>query len=144
MDKQKQSSGYGYMIVRVSTARGAIPLEDATVIIFNYLPEEFDRSGDVVAVDTTNNSGITRKFSLPAPSNSLSLTPGNGKTYSTYNISVFKDGYRPQTYVNVPVFEGITAIQNADLIPLSENGQTDREDLNSEIIYEGENPFLEG
>ena len=121
----EQNVGYGYMIVRVTTARGAIPLEGATVTVSNYAPEFESGRGDAIAVYTTNSSGLTERFALPAPPRALSMSPGNGKSYQTYNISVAKDGYYQQYYINAPVFEGITAIQNADMIPLPDNGQTD-------------------
>lgn len=145
MDKAttEQSTGYGYMIVRVTTARGAIPLEGAIVTIHNYDPEFESGRGDVIAVYTTNSTGITERFALPAPPRSLSLSPGNGKSYETYGITVTKEGYHRQEYINVPVFEGITAIQNADMIPLPDNGQTDNFDPNAEIFFETENPNLE-
>ena len=139
----ENNSGYGYMIVRVTTARGAIPLDGAIVTVHNYDPE-FERGrGDVIAVYNTNASGLTERFALPAPPRELSVSPGNGKTYETYNLSVTKPGYYRQYYTNVPVFEGITAIQNVDMIPLPENGQTDRFDPRSDIVIEIENPYLE-
>ena len=136
--------GYGYMIVRVTTARGAIPLEGATVTVSNYTPEFENGRGDVIAVYTTNNSGLTDRFALPAPPRALSISPGNGKSYETYNISVSKDGYAQQYYINAPVFEGITSIQNADMIPLSDNGQTDNFTTEGNIFFETENGALEG
>ena len=132
------------MIVRVTTARGAIPLEDATVTVSNYDPEFENGRGDTIAVYTTNSSGLTEKFALPAPPRALSMSPGNGKSYQTYNISVAKDGYYQQYYINAPVFEGITAIQNADMIPLSDNGQTDNFTPDGTIFFETENGALEG
>ena len=143
MNRQDDIAGYGYMIVRVSTARGAIPLENATVTVHNYDPEFENGKGDVIAVYTTGRSGLTERFALPAPPRELSLSPGNGKSYQTYNLSVTKDGYSQQYYVNVPVFEGITAIQNADMIPLPENGQTDRRQEGSDVFFETENSKLE-
>ena len=135
--------GYGYMIVRVTTARGAIPLENAIVTVHNYDPEFESGRGDVIAVYTTNTSGLTERFALPAPPRELSMSPGNGKSYETYNLSVTKNGYYQQYYSNVPVFEGITAIQNADMIPLSDNGQTDNFTVEDNIFFETENPALE-
>lgn len=140
----QQNMGYGYMIVRVTTARGAIPLEGATVTVSNYTPEFENGRGDVIAVYTTNNSGLTDRFALPAPPRALSISPGNGKSYETYNISVSKDGYAQQYYINAPVFEGITSIQNADMIPLSDNGQTDNFTTEGNIFFETENGALEG
>ena len=139
----ESNTGYGYMIVRVTTARGAIPLEDAIVTVHNYDPEFEKGRGDVIAVYTTGSSGLTPRFSLPAPPKELSLSPGNGKSYATYGITVTKSGYHRQEYVNVPVFEGITAIQSADLIPLPDNGQTDNYTPEQGIFFENENPALE-
>ena len=134
----------GYMIVRVTTARGAIPLEGATVTVSDYFDENTKERGNAIYTLKTNASGITDKFELPAPPRELSMTPGNGKSYLTYNIAVTKDGYYQQNYINAPVFEGITSIQNADMIPLSDNGQTDRHDPFGNIFFETENGNLEG
>ena len=138
------STGYGYMIVRVTTARGAIPLEGATVTVSNYAPEFEGGRGDVIAVFETDSSGLTEKFALPAPPRALSVSPGNGKSYAPYNIGVAKDGYYRQDYFNAPVFEGITAIQSADMIPLPDNGQTDNFTAENNIFFETENGALEG
>ena len=140
----KNPDGVGYMIVRVTTARGAIPLEGATVIVSDYLPEDVNERGNAIYTLTTNSSGLTDKLALPAPPRELSMTPGNGKSYLTYNIAVAKDGYYQQNYINAPVFEGITSIQSADMIPLSDNGQTDRYDPFGNIFFETENGNLEG
>lgn len=137
-------SGFGYMIVRVTTARGAIPLEGAVVTVSNYRPEFEGGRGDTIAAYTTNSSGLTERFSLPAPPRALSMSPGNGKSYETYNISVAKNGYYQQYYINAPVFEGITSIQNADMIPLPDNGQTDNFTPKGNIFFETENGALEG
>ena len=143
MNIDNNTSGVGYMIVRVTTARGAIPLDGALVYVQNFLPDGTAGKGDVVAVYKTNASGLTERFALPAPPRALSMSPGNGKSYSTYTLTASADGYSTRTYVNVPVFEGITAIQNVDMIPLPENGQTDRFDPRSDIVVELENPYLE-
>lgn len=138
------SGGLGYMIVRVSTARGAIPLEGATVTVSNYAPEFEGGRGDVIAVYTTDRSGITPKIALKAPPRSLSMSPGNGRSYQTYNVTVAKEGYYSQNYINAPIFDGITSIQTADMIPLPDNGQTDNFDPNANRFFETENPSLEG
>jgi hypothetical protein len=139
----KSNTGYGYMIVRVTTARGAIPLEEAIVTVHNYDPEFESGRGDVIGVYKTGESGLTEKFALPAPPRELSTSPGMGKGYTTYNLSVTRAEYYQQYYTNVPVFEGITAIQTADMIPLPDNGQTDNFTVEDNIFFETENPALE-
>ncbi len=136
--------GYGYMIVRVTTARGAIPLEGAVVTVSDYYGEDSAERGNAIGTYITNSSGLTDRFALPAPPKALSMSPGNGKGYLTYNIQVTKDGYYQQSYINAPIFEGITSIQNADMVPLPENGQTDRYTPDGNIFFESENDNLEG
>ena len=136
-------TGLGYMIVRVTTARGAIPLEGAVVMVGNYVSEPEEGRGDIMATYKTDRSGVTEKFALPAPSRALSMSPGNGKSYQTYNLSVSKDGYFTQSYINAPVFDGITSIQSADMIPLPDNGQSDNFDPDANRFFETENPSLE-
>lgn len=138
-----QKRGYGYMIVRVTTARGAIPLEGAIVAVHNYAPEFESGRGDIISVYKTNSSGLTERFTLPAPPRELSLSPGRGKSYETYNLSVTKSGYYQQFFSGVPVFEGITAVQGADMIPLPDNGQTDNFTVEDNIFFESEDPMLE-
>ncbi len=145
------TGGLGYMIVRVTTARGAIPLEGAVVTVSDYNGKDDSEAagsaserGNVIAAYITNKSGLTERFALPAPPRALSMSPGNGKSYLTYNVKVDKKGYYQQNYINAPIFEGITSIQNADMIPLPDNGQTDRATLDGSIFFESENSKLEG
>ena len=42
--------------------------------------------------------------------------------YALYQAEVTLEGYFDQNYFGIPVFDGITAIQPAILIPLPENG----------------------
>ncbi len=106
----------GYLVVNVSTARGAIPLRDASVTVM------YDEDGNtsIHSVLTTDMSGKTERLELPAPSRELSETPGNIKPYATYTISAEKDGYYPVTNTGVPVFAGITSVQPIEMIPLAE------------------------
>ena len=141
LSPQLNDTGLGGIVVRVTTASGAIPLENALVTVREY---GTGSGGEIIATLKTNSSGLTEKISLPAPPRSMSLSPGNGKSYSSYIIQVDKEGYSTQQYINVPVFDGITAVQSADLVPLPENGQTDRANpYNPGIFYESEAPRLD-
>ena len=106
----------GYLIVKVSTARGAIPLEGATVNI---------RSGDredsgILLSRRTNRDGQTEKITLPTPPRYTSQSPSATVPYSTYHIDVFQDGYIPLSFHNVPIFPSIVSIQPAVMIPATE------------------------
>lgn len=112
----ENQSTVGYLIVSVSTARGAIPLENAAVTVY-YEDKE---NSSVFSSMTTDRSGKTEKISLPAPSRELSETPGNTKPYATYTVAVEKEGYYSVTNVGVPIFDGITSVQPVEMVPLAE------------------------
>ena len=139
---QKQDMGTGYLIVHVTTARGAIPLEGAQVDIRSYPPDGTEGQGDVIASLVTQRDGNTLPYPLPAPPRADSMRPGNGRPYSVFLIEVHEDGYYSQTYSNVPIFDGIVAIQPADLIPLPENERTDSRTPDGERFFESTAPDL--
>ena len=137
-----ENTGQGKLLVHVTTARGAIPLEGALVNIRNYAPEGTEGRADVITTLTTNRDGNTELISLPAPPRQNSMKPNGGNTYTPYNIDVYLEGYFAQNYFNVPIFDGITAIQPVDMIPLSENGRTDSRTPDSERFLESTGPQL--
>ena len=91
---------------------------------------------------SSGGDGLTDKIALPAPPRANSETPNGGVPFYTYNIEIVRDGYFNQTYQNVPVFEGITAMQTAEMIPLPKNGKPDRASVDNGIFFEGENPNI--
>ena len=106
-------SEYGTLLVRVSTAGIALPVEGADVRIDGN--EEKNR--EVHYLLTTDRSGLPGRILLPAPPASASLSPGGEKAFADYNVYVFKDGFYPILLQNVPIFSGITSIQAVELIP---------------------------
>ena len=136
--------GQGFLVVHVTTARGAIPLEGALVNVRQEIPNEKEIRGDIIAALTTGNDGNTEPLALPAPRRTQTLTPNHGtqKPYSTYHVEVQLEGYYTQNYANVPIFDGIAAIQPADLIPLPENGRTDSRTPDEDRFFESQAPDL--
>ena len=122
----------GYLIVRVSTARGAIPLQNATVSVRGSTTQN---SGIIYSLET-DESGLTPKLPLPAPPRNNSLSPNGEVAFSLWNIDVFSKGFVSAHYLNVPVYSEITSVQSAELVPLSE-GFTKSESFN-----ESETPNL--
>ena len=138
-------AGTGYLIVQVTTARGAIPLEGATVDVRSFEPEvgsDPATRGDVVASLVSGHDGNTVRIPLSAPPRSASETPGNGRPYALYQIEVSLEGFFDQTYIGVPIFDGITAIQPVNMIPLPENGTTGIPRPESTRFFEGEGADL--
>ena len=140
--KSPSTDGQGYLIVHVTTARGAIPIEGAQVIVRNYLEPPAGDRGDTVATLVSGMGGNTVRLPLSAPPRISSTKPSNGKPYASYVVEVRREGYYDQIYSGVPIFDGITAIQPADLIPLPENGNPDSFTPDSARITEGEAPDL--
>lgn len=137
-----QSPGMGYLIVHVTTAKGAIPLEGAQVTIRDYSPEFTENRGDVRITLISGRDGNTERVSLPAPPVGGSLAPGTVQPFAIYNLEVHLEGYRGQLYYALPIFEGITAVQPVDMIPLSEDGSGAPFDPREDRFYESTPPIL--
>ena len=135
---QYQNIGYtgtGYLIIRATTASEALPLEDALVTVYGTLPN----FSAAVARLKTGSDGLTPKLALTTPPKSLSQTPDSEDfPYATYNVTVQKNGYTPLSLYRIPLFDGVTSIQPADLIPLPQNGYPDAFSPHGEVVVEGE------
>lgn len=110
------TQNYGYLIVNVVTARGAIPLAGAAVTIYDGETE----GKPIITVLYTDSGGKTERYALPAPSRDISLQPGNSKPYATYMIQVDMEGFYPVANNGVPVFDGVTSIQPVEMVPFAE------------------------
>ena len=109
MDEQ----GIGFITVNVRTAGGALPVEGATVTI-----SRADNSA-TIAVMLTDSSGTSDIISLPTVSKENSLSPGNENVSSFYTIDTYRSGYYEAIVYNVPVFDGVTSIQQVLLVPVA-------------------------
>lgn len=124
MMNSNENLGIGYLIVRVTTARGAIPLEGARVNVRSGVGSATEERGELLYSLVSDSSGNTERISLPAPPKGDSVVPNGGVPYASYHLEVFREGYYTHQYLGVPIFDGITAVQTADMIPKSESGKT--------------------
>lgn len=104
----------GTLLVRVSTAGIFLPVAGADVRISGASPG----NTGIHYLLTTDQSGLAERVPLPTPALSLSLSPGNPAGFSNYNVEVFKGGYYPAIFRNVPLFPQVTSVQAVELIPL--------------------------
>ena len=134
MDQNLSGINYGYIIVKATTANGALPVERAVVTLR-------DLEDRIISVQFTDASGLTQKVKVLAPPKINSQSPGtNLPPFYAYNIDTDKEGYISVRDLDVPVYPGITSVQTVELLPLSE-GNEDNE--NGDIIYnEGFPPDL--
>ena len=137
-------NGQGKLVFQITTAGGAIPLAGAEVTL-RQSRGTGDEGGDVLSVLYSGRDGKTEAVTLPAPARAYSLEPardGAPVPYALYNADVRMDGFYAQSYIRIPVFDGITSIQRASLIPLPENGFEGGVRPDGERFVEGESPNL--
>ena len=137
-------AGQGKLVFQITTAGGAIPLEGAEITL-RESRSPVGQNGDVLAVLLSGRDGKTEAIPLPAPIRGYSLEPardGAPIPYALYNADVTLDGFYSQSYIRIPVFDGITSIQRASLIPLPENGFEGGSRPDGEKFIEGESPNL--
>ena len=140
-----EMTGRGKLVFQITTASGAIPLEGAEIILRVFPATADSGAGEVVAVLYSGGDGKTEVLTLPAPARSMSLEPaldGAPVPYALYDAEVNLDNFYTQSYTRIPVFDGITSIQRASLIPLPENGYADGLHPDGARFVEGENPDL--
>ncbi len=125
-------SGTGYLVVQVTTANTAIPLEGA----FVRVSRDEDGTGAMLYERRTGPDGRTERLSLSAPPRALSLSPGNTEVFSAYNIEVSMPGYEGAVYQHVPIFDGITAIQQANLVPTPQTGRPDNFSIDGPQLFD--------
>ena len=141
---EHNNTGVGKLVFRVATAGGAIPLENAQVQVSYHTDTAGESRGRLITVMLTDRDGKTPPLSLPAPSRSESASPSTDGVlpFALYDAEIFLDGFYRQEYTRIPIFDGITSIQPASLIPLPANGQTDNLTPEDTNFVEGESPDL--
>ena len=105
----------GSLIIRAFTSQAQLPVSGATVIISS--PAE-DGRRKVLSIQTTDESGGTKPFTLEAPDKDLSMSPGGAAPFSNYALVVEHPEYYLATFEKLQVFPGVETVQNVPLIPL--------------------------
>lgn len=109
----EELTGQGTLVVQVTLAKGAIPVEGARVVV--------SLEDEILGEFLTDKSGKTPVLSLSAPGKELSQTPGGViRPYSIYNIRISYPGYYVEEAINVPIFDQVNSIQPVALVPLPE------------------------
>lgn len=108
-----ESNISGALIGIVTAVRALYPVSNAKVTVFTGTPENMQ----IIDTDMTDQSGRTKTFILSTPEKALSLEETNTKQpYSLYNMVVEADGYLKNIHLNIPVFSGITSLQQSNLL----------------------------
>lgn len=120
----KQNPKTGYLKLKVSTGRGAVPIYSANITIF----KQNDDTRYNIASETTDLNGLTIPIPLPAPDKSQTFNPQNPRPYASYNILVQHPEYKEVLLENIPIFDGITSVQNVNM--LAQKEQTPPQTIN--------------
>ena len=105
----------GYILVNVRTGDDSSAISGATVAITAIV----DGKRMIIASGVTDESGVSPKFSLPVPDLVYSQLPDpDERPYNLFDVSVSAEGFFHARSVDVPVFSGITSVQNFNLIPV--------------------------
>lgn len=115
-DETPDVSGTGYIKAEVTTGGGAVPIENAVVLI----TKKENGKTYLLKMLISDESGSTETVALPAPNVSFSETPDpTEKPFADYYISAYADGFYAENDMEVPVFSGVKSIQPIALIPRS-------------------------
>lgn len=113
-DGTPDKSGIGYIKAEVTTGGGAVPIENAVVLITG----KENGKTHLLKMLITDESGSTETVALPAPNVSFSETPDpTEKPFANYYISAYANGFYAENDMEVPVFSGVKSIQPIALIP---------------------------
>ena len=110
----------GALVVLVTAVRSLYPIKNALVSVFSG---ENETRENIISV-YTDESGKTEPIYLSAPDRELSLQSENKVLpYAEYNVEVKAEGYVDSIFLNIPVFEGITSLQRANMLLLETAGE---------------------
>ena len=112
MDNTTGEKYYGKLIVQTTSARNAVPVSDATVVV-----RKLNEDGTSQLLTVMN----TEPYEIETPSPEQSLSPGGAMPYTDITIEISADGYYGIVNTHVPIYPGITSLQPAWLIPVSES-----------------------
>lgn len=107
---------FGALQVRVMTARGALPVSGATVLISRTDGNDMGDLGGVISTRLTDASGLTQVIMLPTVS-AAGAKIGEAVPSVRYNVEILAEGFEPALFIALPIYSGITSLQNAELVP---------------------------
>ena len=124
------------LIFQLSTARSALPVQGASVLVTDPITGRNTRL-------TTDQSGRTHVLCVTAPPLSWSQTPGNdGRPYSIYHADIRAEGYVPMRLTGIQVFAGQQSLQTVEMVPCE--GGKSMANTPEETIGEPEDPLESG
>ncbi len=111
-----ENSEFGELIVNVRSGNGAFGISGAKVTVYNL---DEDGGQNIISILETDTSGATPVIRLSAQPRNLTQSPGNETDgASRYFIKSEKEGFYTVENDFVPIYSGVRAIQNVELVPV--------------------------
>lgn len=104
----------GQLVVTVFTASQLYPVVGAQVSVTE------ETSDEILSTSTTDRSGRTTLFTLPAPSATMSQEPTIAPPFAEYKVTIRHPDFFEAVVENVQLFGGIITQLPVNLIPLPE------------------------
>lgn len=102
----------GYLIIQARTAQEALPLKEIHI----WIMDEYEKNTYHV---TTDENGETQKIALETLDRSLSLDSDfTGTPFISYNVFALAEGFNSIHVVDIPIFDGETAILPLAFVPM--------------------------
>ncbi|GIM33560.1 peptidoglycan-binding protein [Paraclostridium bifermentans] len=105
----------GLLTIKVTDEITNFPIEGVSINICAMPKEGSTKSKYIYRNLITNSSGIVKKVSLDAPNFIYSQVPNSPRAYSTYILTISKDGYQSVIIQGVQILPLVEAIQNISL-----------------------------
>lgn len=116
-ERSDPMASQGSVIARVYTSDAYLPLRGAPVV---FTQTDADGNRQLLAIRTTNSSGLTAPLFVSTPDLSQSQSPGSTLLpYATVDIGVSFPGYSSINALGVQIFPGVETIQGLQLQPVS-------------------------
>ena len=106
----KENPGTGNLKVRASSASGAIPIKGLKVVVSSII----NNIKVIFYEGVTDDSGLTGKINLPAPSLSDNMNVPKSIVYEVETTYVPDNS---KVVYNVNMYDGICVVQNINIVP---------------------------
>ena len=111
--KRNPATGFlTFAVYEQSHIRGRLPLPDVKITVSKLLGDNYYLS----KIMTTNKNGETEPLALRTVSKNEVLRPEERQAYTSYYASLEAPGYQRKDIFNIQIFEGITTLQEVELI----------------------------
>lgn len=134
----------GLLTIKVTDEITNFPIEGVSINICAMPKEGSTKSKYIYKNLITNSSGMVKKVSLDAPNFIYSQVPNSPRAYSTYILTISKEGYQSVVIQGVQILPLVEAIQNISLSKISAFTTTNKKiyKIGDNVLYGNYQPKI--